>query len=245
MPSYTLNEKYFDDINSPDKAYWLGFIWGEGYVSRRERNNHIYYEFKLSLSSADISHLELLKKSLCSTHSIKKYNISNGFKTLNYEARLYISNNYFAQTLFNKYGIIPYRTDFSKITSLVPSIFYKYLIRGLLDSDGCITHREIRYKHSNRKEFSMSFTSVPDVLDFINEQLINNNLSSTVYTQRLRHKDRYEPVRSIMITGNIIVLNILNWIYKEYNYISLDRKNRSYKELILYMNKYRREKCNV
>lgn len=29
MPSYKANFNYFDKIDTPDKAYWLGFIWAD------------------------------------------------------------------------------------------------------------------------------------------------------------------------------------------------------------------------
>ena len=28
-----INESYFYDINSPDSAYWLGFLMGDGYIN--------------------------------------------------------------------------------------------------------------------------------------------------------------------------------------------------------------------
>ena len=29
---YNVNEQYFSDIDSPEKAYWLGFLSADGYV---------------------------------------------------------------------------------------------------------------------------------------------------------------------------------------------------------------------
>lgn len=49
------NENYFDEIDNEHKAYWLGFIWADGYMAIRHRNNRISYEFKLSLKQDDWS----------------------------------------------------------------------------------------------------------------------------------------------------------------------------------------------
>ena len=56
---YIFDKNYFDEINSKDKAYWIGFIWCDGYLSYRNRNDCESYDLKLSLSSEDISHLYL------------------------------------------------------------------------------------------------------------------------------------------------------------------------------------------
>ena len=52
MPSYKANFNYFDKIDTPDKAYWLGFIWADGYIAKRERkqpNGCVRIEYNLKL----------------------------------------------------------------------------------------------------------------------------------------------------------------------------------------------------
>ena len=34
---YTADFHYFDNIDTPEKAYWLGFIWADGYIAKRNR----------------------------------------------------------------------------------------------------------------------------------------------------------------------------------------------------------------
>ena len=52
MPNYKANFNYFDKIDSPDKAYWLGFIWADGYIAKRTRtqNGHTRIEYNLKLA---------------------------------------------------------------------------------------------------------------------------------------------------------------------------------------------------
>ena len=45
------NENVFDVIDSEEKAYWLGFIFADGYISSRD------YGFEISLSIIDVEHL--------------------------------------------------------------------------------------------------------------------------------------------------------------------------------------------
>src|ERR1043166_869655 len=50
--TYTANDLYFDEVDSEDKAYWLGFLYTDGSLSDRG----IVY---LSLQRADRGHIEL------------------------------------------------------------------------------------------------------------------------------------------------------------------------------------------
>ena len=46
----TLNEHVFEKIDTPDKAYWLGVMYSDGYISKA--NSYTNY-FGLSVSSKD------------------------------------------------------------------------------------------------------------------------------------------------------------------------------------------------
>lgn len=41
---YTINENYFKNIDTEEKAYWLGFIYADGYISnvgsKKDRNSN-------------------------------------------------------------------------------------------------------------------------------------------------------------------------------------------------------------
>lgn len=51
----TIDSSTFDVIDTPEKAYWLGFIFADGYVSKE--NN-----FELSLAIKDLDHLNKFKE---------------------------------------------------------------------------------------------------------------------------------------------------------------------------------------
>lgn len=63
---FFVDETYFDEIDSEEKAYWLGFIYADGYI--RERKSGKSLEIKLAVK--DKKHLELFREHLKSTHKI-------------------------------------------------------------------------------------------------------------------------------------------------------------------------------
>lgn len=60
---YTLNEKFFDIIDTEDKAYWLGVMLTDGNLSKKL--------IKLSFNRSDEGHLKKFLKSISSSHPIK------------------------------------------------------------------------------------------------------------------------------------------------------------------------------
>jgi len=54
------NENIFDVIDSEEKAYWLGFIYADGYIASAPLNPNVRteYSFELSLASFDFKHLQ-------------------------------------------------------------------------------------------------------------------------------------------------------------------------------------------
>ena len=63
---YTYNKDFFEVIDTEEKAYWLGFIFADGYVnqSKNELGGCINNELGIELSVKDIDHLKKFNKSL-------------------------------------------------------------------------------------------------------------------------------------------------------------------------------------
>lgn len=49
-----VDSNFFHEINTEEKAYWLGFMYADGYVTNRTMG--------IKLQESDSSHLEMLKK---------------------------------------------------------------------------------------------------------------------------------------------------------------------------------------
>lgn len=121
---HTLNDSFFDKIDSQSKAYWLGFIYADGYVSN---NNTLRIELKLE----DISHLNKFIKSLNSTYQVK-------FRKD--KPTCYVSiNNIKLCSALRQYGLHQNKS----LTTIFPEelINNKFIIdfiRGYFDGDGSL-----------------------------------------------------------------------------------------------------------
>lgn len=228
-PSARFNEHYFDTIDDERKAYWLGFIWCDGYMAIRHRNNHISYEFKLSLKDTDANHLVKFNKDLNGSYEVKHYN-SNGFngEGKSMEARLLITNQYFGKTLVEKYGVVPKRSDCSKIISSIPERLMPHFIRGVIEADGTFCKYRITENGYGVDKYRVSIGTNEDILRTIERHLMDNgiiNISERKLYQR--HEGRDGEYKTLEISGKIQSLNILNYIYKDAN-VYLDRKYEKY-----------------
>lgn len=124
---YDVDESYFEEINTPDKAYWLGMLFADGSVKRvGDRSSSI----TLELSNVDLNHLEKFKQALCYTgkiHHRKNRNISS----------VRITRNKMERDLEAK-GCIPNKTENGWIDIDALNGYESDFLRGFIDGDGYI-----------------------------------------------------------------------------------------------------------
>ena len=123
----------FDNIDSEEKAYWLGFLYADGNVSLN-RNN-----IELSLSIKDIQHLEKYNNFLKNQVPVKTGKIK--LKNKEFErCRVTVTNKHLKQRLINL-GCIPKKSCILVFPTeiQVPKQFQKDFIRGYIDGDGSIS----------------------------------------------------------------------------------------------------------
>lgn len=230
-PRYSFNEHYFDIIDDEHKAYWLGFIWCDGYMAIRNRNNRISYEFKLSLADHDYRHIEKFNNDIDGSYDVKHYKC-NGFagRSEAMEARILITNQYFGKLLVDNYGIIPNRTSCSSLLSRVPDHLMKHFIRGIIDADGSFYHYVVEEPHKygtyTVQKCIVDIGGQPELLKAIEQHLIKNNIVNDC--ERKIHKRHVEDgrdgaYRNLKFCGKNQAVALLHYIYDEAT-IYLDRK---------------------
>ena len=122
---YNVNHQYFKEINSKDKAYWLGWLAADGCVYCRKSTT---YMIKLCLGIKDKEILKLFNQSL-------NYNkpVAITPKTATVEI---ISKEMFND--LSKYNIIPRKSGVYRMPKIRQDLMHHF-IRGYFDGDGSIS----------------------------------------------------------------------------------------------------------
>lgn len=116
----------FDLINTPEKAYWLGFIFADGYVSKE--NN-----FELSLAVKDLNHLNKFKNFI-------KFGGKIYIDEKVGRCRLQFQDSQIVNSL-KKTGCINKKSLVLKFPE-IDECLYSHFIRGYFDGDGHVTNPE-------------------------------------------------------------------------------------------------------
>jgi hypothetical protein len=215
---YNVNENYFENIDTEDKAYWLGFLYADGCVRLREGG-----ELRLKLKKSDKNHIELFNKCLNSNYPIKNEIYYAGIKKYKCESEyVNISNTKLVKDLI-KQGCIQTKTFKIKFPDLNENLM-NHFIRGYFDGDGCI------YKVKKLKNtFQIFIAGNENFTQSLREHLskIFNSDKILVY---LKHKTYI-----LVINNKLDCLKFKNYIYN--NFITfLKRKKYIFDELVIIKN---------
>jgi len=210
MARLPLDIDYFKEIDSNYKAYWLGYICGDGNINKDD---------KVTITSKDLEIIERFKNDVGSGHSIN-YN-SYIDKRTNKEYKNYsiqIRNYIFTKNIVDK-GVTINKTDYL----LFPSIdekYYPYFIAGLFDSDG-----HVGSIGKNR----VSLISTFEVLKFISDYIYNKlNIKELKFSKVSENKDN---VFKLYLYKDSSIF--LDFIYGDKNFSYMSRKYKTYLEKYL------------
>jgi len=217
---YEYDIHFFDVIDTEEKAYWLGFMYADGYVTIRGNT----MQMCLTLSTNDKGHLEKFKKSLKSNLTIRDYVSNTTFASNTRYSRLTVSNNHICEQLIkkgctrNKTNVVTFPTS-----DVVPNHLVHHFIRGYFDGDGCLTGS--RHKKRDVFVYQIKIMGTKEFLEVLHEKLPVNR---TLYLRQ-----RYDDMKSnnwcLEIGGKKQVESILNYMYKDAT-IYLDRKMDAFKK---------------
>lgn len=195
-------DKFFE-IKTENDAYWLGFIYADGYVS--DKNN-----FEVSLQKRDTLHLKKLKNYL---------ELSTNISVDNFRCRLIYKNKIFVNNLKNL-GVVPRKSLILNFPyNKIPDNLIRHFIRGYFDGDGCISIYNKQKITMISKVLSISLLGTKDFLDGVRKyspiqfgKYVKNNGSENTLVLSTAHKK-----------GFIFI----NWLYQN-STIYLDRKYKKY-----------------
>ena len=130
------NPGYFDQIDTPDKAYWLGFLGADGCITGFTRGTKTYLRLQVKLARKDRDHLVTLQKALKARRPIRDFDQVSFGKILPV-SMLAVSSQQIADALIG-HGIVRHKTNILQPWD-GPSDLMPHYWRGLADGDGHIT----------------------------------------------------------------------------------------------------------
>ena len=214
---YTFDEEYFDDITSEHQAYWLGFLYADGYIlSKRIRPNkkNESQSFGFAISEKDSELFDKFKQDLNATNPIHYYK-GSGFNTNNTIGRILLTSQHTVDSL-KKYGVIENKTFFLKEPPISKELFPAFL-RGYSDGDGSIII-------DKRNKYQWQLLGTKELLTSI------QNFFGTNIKLYQRFPERDNNNYTLHYYGNLQVVRFLNIIYKDAT-IFLQRKYDKYAEM--------------
>lgn len=200
------NEHIFDQIDSEEKAYWLGFIFADGYISSSPLREGVksIYQFEISLGIKDIEHLNKFKKFI----EFKKDIITDKSR-----CRFIVANKHLWITL-NELGCTPNKSLSLKFPN-IPQNLVRHFIRGYFDGDGCIS----RHVHNTCVTPHIELLGTKQMLEHV---LLYSGISAK-YKHDIRHS---EETWSLEWTKDLGI-EFINYLYNNCS-IYLNRKYELY-----------------
>lgn len=206
---YSLNENYFENIDSNSKAYVLGFIYADGSINK-SRGNYL----QIGLSKNDFEILEYIKKELEYNGNLYEYYKETTDK---YYSILSISSKKITNDLI-KLGVVVNKTYKSKKFPLYNKQYEGSFLRGFFDGDGSIYLNNYR----KNKEYCVSFSGNYDVLSQLKLILLNYNISSS----KIRFRRNNKESCMLEIKGNNNIEKIYNLMYSDNGFYLKRKRNR-------------------
>jgi LAGLIDADG-like domain len=203
---YNINKFLMDDINSEEKAYWLGFFYADAY------NNEKRGRIVIELQERDNGHLNKCAKFFGNPREPFKQ-LKNKGKYIAY--RLELNSKHLSNNLKNKgcHGAKSFNILFPE---WLDENLHKHFIRGYFDGDGWIT--------VHQDQLNVGIVSTKEFNTYLKNKLSEINVNS-----QLSFPKRYSNnTCRLDFGGSRQVKRFCDWIYKD-STIYLDRKYEIFK----------------
>ena len=215
---YTLDENYFDRVDSYNKAYILGLLYADG--CNYTKSNHVFIE----LQERDKKILEDINKELGSDRPLLYNDLHSKNENWQSTYRLSFVNKHMSSVL-SELGLVANKSLILEFPQWLDESLYPHFLRGYMDGDG---HLEIESKNKfltcvGTKMFCESIKDIcKKILDI---DVSIHNISSK--------KDSVTKI--IYICGKTKIKMFLDYIYNDAE-LYIERKYKSYKSFCEFYN---------
>ena len=224
---YKINESYFNKINTPNKAYFLGLLYADGAVCI---NGNRCYTISINLQARDKHILTLLNKELKYNKPLdfidrtKENNKQNQYKVIIYSEKI-------AKDL-NKLGCIVNKSLTVKWPSneQVPTKLIRHFIRGYFDGDGTVCLSSVSKTPKKRKyirQIRFGIIGTFNTCYYFRKYMVDTlNFNKIKILKHHSTRDLFY----IVYTGNKLAKKFSNLLYNKVNKATyLKRKYKRFK----------------
>lgn len=203
------NENLFENINNENSAYFLGLLYADGNINKK--NNDI----KLGLIDKDL--VEKFAKVLYGFEWERSIKYTSQ-EFLEENEKIFYRVNFVSEKMkqdLSKWGCTPNKCFEIKYPDFLRSDLEHHFIRGYLDGDGCIC--------LTGSKSLVDFTSNPDFIHGLRNRLIELGFQPN----SVQYKDNSASFHMSSWQGNI---DFLDWLYYDAT-VYMDRKYNKYLEV--------------
>ena len=121
-----MKENYFNDIDTKEKAYWLGFLYADGYMETR---NQKPYRLGIQIGKDDEVLIDRFIETLDLNPNSKHYRERDNTVYVRFVNKTTISD-------LVKWGVVPRKSKIIELPKLSKRDLYLAFLLGVFDGDG-------------------------------------------------------------------------------------------------------------
>lgn len=221
-----MRESFFSTIDSEEKAYFLGLIIADGNIYDPTESSHKGSKWvSITLDDDDKYMLERFKSAVqCSSK------VASDGRGSSYVA---IRSNIMANDL-KKYGVVPRKSFITRFPFEVDPIFYRHIMRGIIDGDGSVQAYSHYTEKDNRNRFRHKIACcgthklMEEMIEVINKNItLNHELSVYDYKNRVLSEFKVSEIGDMLHLGK--------WLYDDAT-VFLDRKKFAFDNFVKHYN---------
>jgi hypothetical protein len=207
---YTVDDEFFDQINTPEKAYVLGFVWGDGNIVNRKSNRQLRFE----IASRDRALLENIKNMMGSNHAIlDRKRVRKGTET--FASILSIPRKSVVDSLLRQ-GMMERKNDELQLPK-IPTHLFSHFLLGFSDADG----------HIGIDSFGRAIWSVIGTPSLIKQIVVKLDMFDIKARLIKESGFSYDMCRA-EITNRENILRLRSYLYDHCAYPTLARKKEMF-----------------
>lgn len=209
---YKLDETVFEKIDSEESAYWLGFIFADGFITKRKSGQDVF-----SIKSSEIEPLEKIRNFLKTDKPVYKFISNNGYNKGKHYYQLTIVSNKIVNDL-EKLGCVSNKSLILKYPNISKEL-NNHFIRGYFDGDGSV------YYHY-QKQYKYLGINICGTYEFLSDLL-----KSIDFKGKCLYKEKRKQTNcwNIKFLSNKRCVSFLNYIYNN-STVYLSRKRETFND---------------